>query len=60
LKQATLTFLANQMALKQDKEQVAQIFRSMDSNGDGTLSREEVKNGYFDCFGRTLGDDEID
>lgn len=47
LKQATYTFLASQLALKKDKETVSAIFRAMDENGDGSLSKEEVKNGYF-------------
>lgn len=59
LKQATLSFLVSQMALKKDKEQVGSIFRAMDENNDGKLSRVEIKRGYFECFGRTIDDDEI-
>lgn len=32
----------------------------MDVNGDGKLDKEEIKNGYGQYFGRTLGDEEID
>jgi Ca2+-binding EF-hand superfamily protein len=31
----------------------------MDVNGDGKLSKEEVKNGFFECFGRSLNDDDL-
>jgi calcium-dependent protein kinase len=59
LKQATLSFLVSQMGLKKDKEQISSIFRAMDVNNDGKLSREEIKRGYFECFGRTIDDKEI-
>ena len=32
----------------------------MDVNGDGKLSKEEIKNGYGQYFGRELGDEEVD
>ena len=28
----------------------------MDANGDGKLSKEEIKNGYQTHFGRTMND----
>jgi calcium-dependent protein kinase len=32
----------------------------MDINGDGKLSKQEVKLGYAEYFGKQLGDDEVD
>lgn len=32
----------------------------MDLNGDGKLSKEEIKQGYGEYFGRNLTDEEID
>ena len=32
----------------------------MDVNGDGKLSKEEIKNGYSEFFGKSLSDAEID
>jgi calcium-dependent protein kinase len=32
----------------------------MDSDGDGTLTREEVKAGYNDHFGQSMSDEEIE
>ena len=32
----------------------------MDLNGDGVLTKEEVRKGYQDYFGRALSDEEID
>ena len=32
----------------------------MDSNGDGTLTREEIKAGYNEHFGQNMSDEEIE
>lgn len=32
----------------------------MDVNGDGKLSKEEIKNGYAEYFGKSLTDEQID
>jgi len=60
LKQATYAFIAAQLLTKQEKEKIDEVFRAMDLNGDGKLSKEEIKIGYSQFFGKELGDDEID
>lgn len=60
LKQATYAFIASQLLSKQEKEQIDKVFRAMDANGDGKLSKEEIKNGYQTHFGRTMNDEEVD
>lgn len=32
----------------------------MDVNGDGKLSKEEIKGGFGEYFGRSLNDQEVD
>lgn len=32
----------------------------MDTNGDGKLQKDELKNGYAEYFGRDISDEEID
>jgi calcium-dependent protein kinase len=32
----------------------------MDLNGDGKLSKSEIKDGYLNFYGKVLEDDEID
>ena len=47
------------MALQRDKVQIAAIFRAMDINNDGTLSMQEVKDGYFECMGTSINDEQV-
>ena len=42
LKQATYAFIASQLLNKQEKEQIDKVFRAMDINGDGKLSKDEI------------------
>jgi len=60
LKQATYAFIASQLLSKQEKEQIDKVFRAMDINGDGKLSKSEIKAGYAEFFGRQLSDAEVD
>ena len=60
LKQATFAFIASQLLSKQEKEQIDRVFRAMDLNGDGKLSKDEIKGGYAEYFGRSLNDEEVD
>ena len=60
LKQATYAFIASQLLSKKEKEEIDKVFKAMDINGDGKLSKQEVKLGYAEYFGKQLGDDEVD
>lgn len=46
LQEATWVFLVNYLASKEEKAQLLKIFQSLDLNGDGQLSREELITGY--------------
>ena len=60
LKQATYAFIASQLLSKQEKTDIDKVFRAMDVNGDGKLSKEEIKNGYAEFFGKSLTDEQVD
>jgi len=40
---------------KNEKENLAKIFKAIDKNGDGKLSKEEILEGYDQLFGTNLG-----
>lgn len=44
-KQATFSFISRQIIEKEQKQQLMEIFKSQDDNGDGVLSLEEITNG---------------
>ena len=37
-----------------------EVFRALDTNFDGKLTKDEVRNGYFDYYGIVLSDEEMD
>lgn len=51
LKDAVLTFLATQSLTLQDTKELRDVFRTIDKNGDGKLSQEELFNKYKETMG---------
>lgn len=60
LKVAAASYIGSQLISKSEKEKLGKIFKSLDANGDGQLSKEEIMNGYEEHFGKLLNEDEID
>ena len=60
LKQAALTYIASQLISKSEQERLAKIFKALDENGDGQLSKDEILGGYEEHFGKHLDEDELD
>lgn len=60
IKQATIAYIASQLLSKKEKESLASVFKAFDKNGDGMLSKEEIKEGYEKIFGQSMNQDEID
>ena len=60
MKQATCAFIASQLLLKQEKEEIDEVFRALDTNCDGKLTKDEVRGGYFDYYGKVLTDEELE
>jgi calcium-dependent protein kinase len=60
LKQATFAFIASQLLTKNEKENLAKIFKAIDKNGDGKLSKEEILDGYDQFFGKNMDKTEIE
>lgn len=60
IQQATYAFIASQLISKQEKEEIDKLFRAMDVNGDGQLSKQEVQAGYLEYFGKELKQLDVD
>jgi Ca2+-binding EF-hand superfamily protein len=60
LKQATYALIASQLLLKEEKEEIDEVFRVLDQDCSGRLSKEEVKLGYKEFFSKELSDEEVD
>ena len=60
IKVATLQFISSQLISKKEKEDLAHIFKQLDKNGDGRLSKEELKEGYMNIYGKLVSDAEVD
>lgn len=60
LKQATYALIASQLLLKSEKEEIDEVFRVMDTDCSGRLSKEEVQRGYKDFFDQELTNEEVD
>ena len=45
---------------KSEKENLARIFKAIDKNGDGKLSKEEILDGYDLYFGKAKDKDDIE
>jgi calcium-dependent protein kinase len=60
LKQATYAFIASQLLSKNEKDNLARVFKAFDKNGDGKLSMEEVKEGYIEHYGKVMSDEEVE
>jgi len=60
LKQATFAFIASQLLTKSEKENLAKIFKAIDKNGDGKLSKDEIMEGYDLFFGKNLDKADIE
>ena len=46
LRQAVFAYIASQLLMKSEKESLARLFKLMDQDGDGKLSRDDYLMGY--------------
>ncbi len=60
LKQATLAYIVSQCLTREETDKMESIFKAMDKNNDGMLSKEEISQGYEEHFGMAIDDEELD
>jgi calcium-dependent protein kinase len=47
LKKAAFEFLGSQMATNEEKAQLDKVFKALDADNSGRLSKSEIKDGYL-------------
>ena len=55
----TISFITNQLMLKEERADLEKQFKEWDLNGDGVLSRDEIIQGYKKTYG-SVDENEID
>lgn len=60
LKRATMAFIASQLVSKEETRDLEKMFKQLDKNGDGMLSKEEIIEGYEEIFGIPINEEEVD
>ncbi|OMJ88179.1 hypothetical protein SteCoe_9912 [Stentor coeruleus] len=56
LQHAVLTFITSQLSSKEETKQLAETFKSVDKNGDGKLSKDELLREFL----KTMTEDEAE
>lgn len=60
LQQATLYFMAHNLAPSKEVEYLRKIFQKMDENNDGRLEKEEIIKGFKNCKWIKCSEEEIE
>jgi len=60
LQEAIWIFLVTYFSTKEDKGKLLETFRALDKDKNGTLSREEIKQGYKLIMGKAHNDEDIE
>jgi len=55
-----LGYLLKHFTSAKDKAELENVFKTLDKNGDGFLSREELREGYKELFGADFNQKEIE
>jgi calcium-dependent protein kinase len=60
LQQAALSYIIHNISIKEDHQQLRNLFKMLDENGDGRLSREELIKGMSEILPPTQAKAEVD
>lgn len=59
LQKAVYIYISSQLSSSKERDELKKIFQTLDKNGDGKLSKEELKEGYHAYFGIDIDDDQL-
>ena len=57
--QAVITFITHNLIAKEEIQNLRKVFRLLDNNNDGRISKLELQKGFKDIIGEVLGELEI-
>ena len=60
LQKAAFAFIATQLATKNEKEEMLNLFKTLDTDNSGTLSRQELINGFHNLYQDEIEDIEAE
>jgi calcium-dependent protein kinase len=60
LKQAAMTYIVSQLVDDKEKRELQKVFQKLDKNGDGTLSKQELVEGYQAVRGTAVSKAQIE
>jgi calcium-dependent protein kinase len=60
LQQTLIAFMVHQMNTNDIAKEVRELFKQMNTSGDGRLSYEELKQGYFKFFKDSFSEEEFE
>ncbi len=56
---ATITYITNQILSKHEKNEVIPLFKVLDKNNDGVLSKKEILNSFSDVLGEVEAEENL-
>jgi calcium-dependent protein kinase len=56
LQKATYSFIASQLATKKEREEMLELFKSLDTDNSGTVSRDELIRGFNNLYADEIED----
>jgi calcium-dependent protein kinase len=59
LQEATFMYIVNQLTTKEERSELLKTFHSLDRNGDGVLSKDELVEGYKKTMGQAEAEEEV-
>jgi calcium-dependent protein kinase len=51
---AVVNLINNHFSSSEEKDKLEEIFKFLDANGDGVISKQELLDGYSKIYGQTM------